>query len=276
VPRRYGGDPEAGVDLLEDLGSLSLAQAVLAASPDERRALYAQACDLTVRLQGLANPGSGVAAFRRRLDGAQFAYKADLFAAWSLRRRRRAATPAEVAAVRDAFGWIAALAATAPARLAHRDFQSANLLVTPAPPPAAGEGTRPRASATRIAMIDLQGAWLAPPEYDLVSLLRDSYLELPDAEVALHLERVRPRLPDAPDPETFARRFDLLTLTRKAKDHARFLYAAQTRGQRDFLRYLPTTVRTLRAASARAAQRDPQLASLAELIDRLPETPCAR
>lgn len=125
-------------------------------------------------------------------------------------------------------------------------------------------------------MIDLQGAWLAPPEYDLVCLLRDSYLELPDAEVAHHLEQVRPRLPDAPDPETFARRFDLLTLTRKAKDHARFLYASETRGEKGFLRYLPTTVRILRAASARAARRDPHLAPLAELIDGLPESPCAR
>lgn len=276
VPRRYGGDPEAGVDLLEDLGSLSLTRAALAASPDERRALYAQACDLPVRLQPLADPGADVAAFRRRLDGAQFAYKADLFAAWSLRRRRRAATPAEVAAVRDAFDWIAALAAAAPARLAHRDLQSSNLLVTPDPPPATGEEMRSGASARRIAMIDLQGAWLAPPEYDLVCLLRDSYLELPDDEVALHLERVRPRLPDAPDPETFARRFDLLTLTRKAKDHARFVYAAQTRGRRDLLRYLPTTVRSLRAASARAARRDPHLAPLAELIDGLSETACAR
>jgi aminoglycoside/choline kinase family phosphotransferase len=276
VPRRYGGDPEAGVDLLEDLGSLSLAQAALAASPDQRLALYAQACDLVVRLQGLADPGAGVAAFRRRLDRAQFAYKAELFAAWSLRRQSRAATPAEVATVRDAFGRIAAGMARAPARLAHRDFQSANLLVTPAPLPATGEARPSGASAARIAMIDLQGAWLAPPEYDLVCLLRDSYLELPDDEVARHLEQVRPRLPDAPDPETFASRFDLLTLTRKAKDHARFLYAAETRGERGFLRYLPTTVRSLRAASARAARRDPQLAALAELIDGLPESPCAR
>ena len=82
--------------------------------------------------------------------------------------------------------------------------------------------------------------------------------------------------PDAPDPEPFARRFDLLTLTRKAKDHARFLYAAETRGERGFLRYLPTTVRILRAASARAARRDPRLAPLAELIDGLEESPCAR
>ena len=125
-------------------------------------------------------------------------------------------------------------------------------------------------------MIDLQGAWLAPPEYDLVCLLRDSYVELPEGEVAAHLDRVRPQLPDAPDPDTFAHRFDLLTLTRKGKDHARFLYAVSERGDRRYLPFVAPTVRALRAAASRAAARDPRLAALAELIEELPEPTCAR
>jgi hypothetical protein len=101
-------------------------------------------------------------------------------------------------------------------------------------------------------------------------------VELPDAEVREQLDHVRPRLPDAPDAETFARRFDLLTLTRKGKDHARFLAAARERGDRRFLRFVPATVRALRAAAERAAARDPRLARLAELIHTLPETACAQ
>ena len=52
-------------------------------------------------------------------------------------------------------------------------------------------------------LLDLQGAWLAPPEYDLVCLLRDSYVELPEPEIAQHLAAIRPALPDAPAPEEF-------------------------------------------------------------------------
>ena len=55
-------------------------------------------------------------------------------------------------------------------------------------------------------MIDLQGAFLAPPEYDLVCLLRDSYVELEAEEVQEQLDRIRPELPDAPEPEGFAAR----------------------------------------------------------------------
>ncbi len=167
--------------------------------------------------------------------------------------------------MRDAFAWIAAQCAAAPQRLAHRDYQSANLYV------AAGA---PR--APRLRLIDVQGAFLAPPEYDLVCLLRDSYVELPEPEIDAHCAAVRPALPDAPDAETFARRFDWLTLTRKGKDHARFLYAARERGDPRYLAYAPTTVRQLRRAAARASARDPQLAALAALVHELPEEPCAR
>jgi aminoglycoside/choline kinase family phosphotransferase len=123
-------------------------------------------------------------------------------------------------------------------------------------------------------MIDIQGAFLAPPEYDLVCLLRDSYVELPDEEVRSHLAEVRALLPDRPDAESFARRFDLLTLSRKGKDHARFVYAARTRGDDRYARYLSTTVRALRAAAARVAHLDPSLARLADMIQALREAPC--
>jgi aminoglycoside/choline kinase family phosphotransferase len=214
------------------------------------------------RLQTLRDPG-GVAAFQRRLDAALFAYKAELFARWGIASRGRSATPAERQLVSDAFAFVAHRCESAPARLAHRDFQSANLMVRDAPP-----------GAPRLAMIDLQGAFLAPPEYDLVCLLRDSYVALDAAELDRHLEATRPRLPDGPDPDSFAERFDLLTLTRKAKDHARFLQAARSGHAEAYLRFVPLTLAHLRAAAARAAEREPRLVHFAALVAELPETPC--
>jgi len=265
VPSRLGGDPESGIELLEDLGSRTLASAVIGAPAAERLALYAGAIDLIPRLQRLEDPAGGLPAFQRRLDGTLFDYKADLFARWSLPSALgREASSSELDAVRGAFRWIAAEAAAAPTRLAHRDFQSHNLHLC-----------RSRNGGERLVMIDIQGAFLAPPEYDLVCLLRDSYVELPEDEIRSHLERVRPLLPDRPDAESFARRFDLLTLSRKGKDHARFVYAARSRGDRRFASHLSTTVRALRAAAARVACLDPSLARLAEMVHALPESACA-
>lgn len=261
VPRRYGADD--GVELLEDLGDRSLAELAPGLDAAARVALYREACALLPRLQRIADPG-GVAAFTRRLDAAQIAYKGELFATHALAAGGRAATPGERACVRDAFARIAAVATSAPQRLAHRDYQSANLHV---------QGGAP---GHRLVMIDLQGAWLAPPEYDLVCLLRDSYVELPESEIALHLEETRRALPDRPDAERCALRFALLTLSRKGKDYARFLDVAARRGDRRALSFLPTTLRHLRAAAREAAARDASLREFAELVLALPDPPCAR
>lgn len=271
VPARFGADSATGMELLEDVGDAPLRD-VLAGVPEaERRALYEEACDLVPRIQAIvpadveASARANVAAFRRRLDAPLFAYKAELFAEHALAARGRPATPAEREVVYAAFAAIARETAAAPARLAHRDLQSANLHVL--------FGREP---GQRLAMIDLQGALLAPPEYDLVCLLRDSYVALPDAEVEHQLARIRPRLPDAPEPELFARRFDLLTLTRKGKDVARFLYAARERGDERYLGYVPGTLAMLRGAAQRSARREPAFAALAELIAELPESPCGQ
>ncbi len=264
VPRRFGGDAAQGIDLIEDVGDLSLRVASGRLPPAERRALHRETCEWLPRLQRIA-PVPGIAAFTRELDAPLFAYKADLVIRHGLPARGRATSPAEADAVRSAFARIAAEHARGPRRLAHRDLQSANVFVRPGAAPGA-----------RLRWIDLQGAFLAAPEYDLVCLLRDSYVELPEEEIAEHVAAVRPLLPDAPDAETFARRFDLLTLTRKGKDHARFLYAARERGDRRFLAHVPLTVRHLRGAAERSAARDPGLIDLASLIHELPEQPCAR
>jgi hypothetical protein len=258
VPRRLGGDARAGIELLEDLGSVSLRQLAAGADAAQRDALYREVCGWIPRIQSLRDPG-GVAAFDRRLTPAHFAYKADLFARYSL----RGASAAQTACVAEAFAAIGRAALAAPQRLAHRDLQSENVMA--------------RASGARhaLAMIDLQGALCTAPEYDLVSLLRDSYVELSPAEIDGHFARTQRALPDPCDPETARHRFDCLTLTRKGKDHARFVYAAAERGDDRYLPWLPTTLRHLRAAAAAAAARDPELAGLAELIHALPEPPCA-
>jgi hypothetical protein len=261
VPRRLAADATRGVELLEDAGSESLADAFARLGPRGGEALAARALELVPRLQRLADDGSGVAAFARRLDAPLFRYKAELFAAKSLPLALgRLPTAAESGAVVEAFAWIGDLCAHAPQRFAHRDFQSHNLIVR-------GDG---------LVMIDLQGAFLAPPEYDLVCLLRDSFLELAEPFVERELARIRPLLPDAPPADELALRFDLLTLTRKGKDHARFLVAV-ARGDARYRRFLPRTAAMLRRAAERTRTASPVLARLAELVSALPEEPpCAR
>ena len=254
VPRRLGGDAARRIDLLEDAGSTTLEDAVRC-EPAARRALYEEACDWLVALQAISDPAGRVHAFSRRLDATLVAIKARRFVASGLPALLgRAATESEAACVRAAFDAVVEAIDAAPQRLAHRDYMSRNLLVRPA-----------GAARHRLVLIDLQGALLAPPEYDLVCLLRDTYVVLPDAEVASLTERVRERLPDRPDRASFARRFDLLTITRKAKDFA-LCHELAARGDASWLPFAPATIGYVNAALARVGAGDARLAALARLI----------
>ncbi len=252
VPRRHAGN--GTIELLEDLGDVSLEQ-LARENPERLSSLYEEIIADIATLQRI-QPVTGVDAFERHLSSALFDYKAELFSTWSLPLvLGRPAEPEEIAQVRQAFAWIATECEAAPTRLAHRDLQSRNLLVQKA----------------RVRWIDFQGAFMAPPEYDLVCLLCDSYVELPDGLREELLAFARTHLPGPLEKETSQKRFDLLTLTRKGKDHARFVYALRERGDRRQLPFLPGTTRTLKRAASATRHLAPELAILADWIAELPE-----
>ena len=261
VPRCLGDTQ--GIYLLEDLGDTTLCDAAHAEPPGSRRPRYEEALALLPRIQALADPR--LPALDRFLDARLIGFKAQLFARWSLPAALgREPRPAEAKVVTEAFAWIADALAGAPKRLAHRDFQSRNLLLHAR----TGE-------PVRLFMIDLQGAFLAPPEYDVVSLLCDSYVELEPAECESLAEWVRPRLPDAPAPDLFTRRYDLITLLRKGKDHARYLQAAAGGLDPGYLRAATAAAaRCLKRSAERLAPIDPGLADLAQFVVALPEPTC--
>ncbi|MCP4035750.1 MAG: phosphotransferase, partial [bacterium] len=261
VPKRVGADLELGVELLEDVGELSLEHLARGTEPAERRALYSEACSLIPRLQRLEAPEQPPAAFLRSLDRTLFESKAARVIDWALPWwLGREPSPAEREVVRAVFARVADACENSPLRLSHRDMKAANIHLREGAP-----------AGARLVLIDLQGAFMAPPEYDLVCLLRDSHVPLPADEVTAHLAATRPQLPDAPDPETFSERFTLLTLSRVAKDAAHYIHAFTAHGDPRYLPLLPTARLSLREASLRAAGWDPVLERYADLVHKLRE-----
>jgi aminoglycoside/choline kinase family phosphotransferase len=260
VPACFGIGP--GLMLLEDVGPTNLEAAAGTRPRKEVESLYVEACGLVPQLQRIA-PVAGNPSFDRRLDETLFRYKAEQVIEWVLpwARGSASASRGDAEAVRAAFGFIADVARDAPQRLAHRDYKAANLHLHRRP-----------GNDTRLTMIDLQGAFLAPPEYDLVCLLRDSHVELDESFVQSTLRAIRPRLPDAPESSTFAQRFALLTLTRNGKDLARYLYAARTRNDDRYLALVPRALQTLKTAAREVTHLDPRIARLAELLLSLRES----
>jgi aminoglycoside/choline kinase family phosphotransferase len=242
-----------GLMVLEDLGDEMLETRLLAGDAPEP--LYERAIDQLARLRAHAeaNPGRCVA-FTRAFDHDLYLWELHHFREWLLEAWKGASLSAgERAAVDRHFEAISRALDAEPKGFTHRDYQSRNLMVLPG-------GAQ--------AVIDFQDALLGPRQYDLVALLRDSYVELPPDLVARMLRRYLDRLAAEGGPRLelgpFRATFDLLTVQRKLKDAGRFVFIDRVRKNPDFLRSIPASLRYVREAFARR----PDLAELQAILSR--------
>src|SRR5207245_7792741 len=112
--------------------------------------------------------------------------------------------------------------ASEPRVLCHRDYHSRNLMLHDA----------------SLYIIDFQDARLGPDTYDLVSLLRDSYVDINDRQlddlIAYFLA-----LTGATDDQEFRRRFDVMALQRNLKALGTFGYQTAVRRNPVYIQYIP-------------------------------------
>jgi N-acetylmuramate 1-kinase len=249
-------EPE-GLMVLEDLGDEMLETRLLAG--DAKGPLYERAIDALARLRAAAEARpSGSIAFTRSFEAELYRWELDHFVEWGLEAWKGARlSEGEKAVVDRTFDRIAAALAAEPKGFTHRDYQSRNLMVLPS-----GEQ----------AVIDFQDALLGPRQYDLVALLRDSYVELEPAFVDAMLRRYLEKLAAAGGPRLeygpFRETFDLLTVQRKLKDAGRFVFIDRVKKNPGFLVSIPASLRYVRDAFARR----PDLGELQRILARhLPE-----
>jgi aminoglycoside/choline kinase family phosphotransferase len=245
-------EPE-GLMVLEDLGDEMLETRLLAG--DAPGPLYERAIDQLARLRAHAeaSPG-GCVAFTRSFDADLYRWELEHFVEWGLEAWKGAKlSPGEREVADRAFDRIARALEAEPKGFTHRDYQSRNLMVLPG-----GEQ----------AVIDFQDALLGPRQYDLVALLRDSYVELEPALVDAMLRRYLDRLHAEGGPRLaygpFRELFDLLTVQRKLKDAGRFVFIDRVKKNPGFLPSIPASLRYVRDAFARR----PDLADLRDALAR--------
>ena len=253
VPAIHAFYEQEGLMVLEDLGDEMLETRLLAGAAKEP--LYERAIDQLARLRARAEarPG-GCIAFTRAFDRDLYRWELDHFVEWGLEAWKGARlSPAEKEVVDRSFDAIAAALDAEPKGFTHRDYQSRNLMILPT-----GEQ----------AVIDFQDALLAPRQYDLVALLRDSYVELEapfrEAMLRRYLDRLRAEGGPALDPGPFREVFDLLTVQRKLKDAGRFVFIDRVKKNPGFLVSIPASLRYVREALARR----PDLADLQTVLAR--------
>lgn len=249
VPEYYVADVPEGYILLEDLGDERFYDRLQGLTPASRSALYGEAIQLLADWQRAVHghlPRGGAPVFGREHLLAELAEFADM----ALEARLGIAlTPAERAVIAGVGDALVDELLAGPQVVAHRDFQSQNLMVTP----------------RGLVLVDFQDAFVAPDVYDLVALLRDSYVVLSPEELEHHLARFS-LLTDR-DHAALSERFHLQTIQRKLKDAGRFETLAR-KGKPGFLQFFGASIRYVVHALERSG-RFPELLDL--LRTHLPE-----
>jgi N-acetylmuramate 1-kinase len=253
APRVLAQDLEQGFLLLSDLGTQLLLPALDAASVD---GLYGLCLDALQAMQtGIAADGLP------DYDHARLRAEMELLPAWFIERHLGVTLDtAQRKIIDDCFEALAEAALAQPQVFVHRDFHSRNLMLD-----------RDAGGAARLGIIDFQDAVRGPLTYDLVSLLRDCYIEWPDTRVQAWADTYRQRAQAAGlcdvTPQTFSRWFDLMGLQRHIKVLGIFCRLWYRDGKRGYLDDLPLVWRYTREVG----QRHPETRGLVELLASLLE-----
>ena len=234
APRIHHADRARGFLLIDDLGDELYLDRVGRDSADE---LYRAAIDALVRMQRADCRALPV------FDADMMMEEMRLFTDWLLDRHLGMAPDAKARRIyEDAFDGIIKNALAQPRTFVHRDYHSRNLLVM-------REGATP-------GVLDYQDAVVGPITYDLVSLLRDCYVEWPRADVArwraYFLQRRRENgAADGFDAVEFERWFDLVGMQRHFKASGIFARLYHRDGRRGYLEEVPRTLGYIAACASR-------------------------
>ncbi len=248
APRVVARNAAQGFLLLTDLGSVTYLDAL--ADRDRAGPLYSDAINALVRIQaGGAVPATSLPRYDEKL----LRFEMSLFTDWLLGRHLGLALGEdELRDLGTAFDLLVANALEQPQVFVHRDYHSRNLM--------ACERDNP-------GVLDFQDAVNGPLTYDLVSLLRDCYIDWPMDRVVEWAHEFRRRAMAAgidagADEQQFLRWFDLMGVQRHLKASGIFARLWHRDGKSGYLPDVPRTLGYVEQACARHAD----LAALGVLV----------
>ncbi len=256
---------DLGILLLEDLGDITL-QAHLGAAPAaEHSRLYRYAVSLieTLQRRGAELTSPDYPPYGVAFDVDKLLWELDFFTKHYVEAYRGASIAGpDRDALKVEWRRLAEELASEARVLCHRDYHSRNLMLHH------GE----------LYIIDFQDARLGPDTYDLVSLLRDSYVDLPEGTVdeliAYFIALKRPHGGDAIAhrdwEQDFRRRFDVMALQRNLKALGTFGYQTSARRNPVYIQYIPRTIHHVQTNLLRHPDRFGRLRGLlAPYMDEL-------
>jgi len=224
VPKLYAKDLENGFLLLEDFGDTQLFEQVHQHTIDQQTTVYQTALDELQKIQSLQQQEAALPSY----DHALLERELKLFTDWLIGKALSIELSKEAQTLIDqSFNMLIDNALSQVQVPVHRDYHSRNLMCTD----------------DSIGVIDFQDAVFGPATYDVVSLLRDCYIQLDTSLVqtlALDFKNRSAHLAHLSD-ETFAKQFDLMGIQRHMKAAGIFARLALRDGKFGYLNDIPLT-----------------------------------
>jgi len=262
VPQVLDVDPARGFILLEDLGDVTLLRKLQdVCTPDVERQIYERVIDSLIDMQNQASPERhpklALDAFKLRFDHEKLMWEINFTIEHFYKTYLdRAIAPQDLALMTGRFSEICSLLAHQPTVFTHRDFHSRNVMVAPTSDP----------KKERFVMIDFQDARMGPAQYDLASLLKDSYYQLDEQQIQRLLDyyvvRREALTQTKIDREEFIRVFDMMALQRNFKAIGSFASFLNRRGNPGYLKYIGNTFENVR----RTLLKYPDYSDLREVL----------
>ncbi len=254
VPKIVAHDVENGFLLLTDLGPTTYLHVL---NPDSAYKLYIDALDTLILIQVQSQPD-----VLPEYDRAFLLRELMIFPEWYIGKHLGVTlTDAQTADLNKVFDALLANILAQPQAYVHRDYHSRNLMVLPNGNPG---------------VLDFQDARYGPITYDVVSLLRDAYIQW-DEEVVLDLairywERAkRAGLPVAADIDSFYRDFEFTGLQRHLKILGIFARLCHRDGKQAYLDDLPLVMTYVRNAANRYKELKPLIRLLDQVENNAPQ-----
>ncbi len=230
---------EEGFVFMEDLGNTHLADVI----NDDMELYYGKAIESLIKMQNADTEGLPL------YDADFLRFEMDLMQEWYLEKHLGVTLDeTQLSTLDNALANITSEVLSQPQGVfVHRDYHSRNLMF---------------GCTDDLVVIDYQDARVGAVTYDLVSLLRDVYVELPPRDVermALHFRDMKGL--DVDD-ETFMRWFDYMGLQRHIKILGIFARLALRDGKEGYLNDIPLTLKYV----VDVASKYPELSGLVSLL----------
>ncbi len=261
VPAIYDWNSKLGLILLEDLGDKTFLRELqdVSGAPEEEKK-YKKAIDKLVELQMKSlkeKNHPNIRAYNTRFTKEKLMWEVRFAIRhfYEIYLKRKIAIKDKELMLSTFEGFCDILSSEPPV-LTHRDFHGRNIMVL-----SDGEIKK-----ERFVMIDFQDARLGPFQYDLASLLKDSYYQLSDDQIdgllAYYLSKWKNSNLSHLKPKRFKKIFDLMAIQRNFKAIGSFSSFLNQRNDTMYLKFIGNTFENIR----RTLLKYPEYSELREIM----------